>query len=140
MPIKQATPYLYFDGTAEHALKHYEQALGAEIVSLQRYSEMPADAGTCVPADRERILHADVKLGAASIMVSDRTSDRGESNARQVQIALELDDLEDMAQKFTALAEGGEVNVPIHDTFWGAKFGALTDPFGVQWAFNCMKT
>ena len=42
-----------------------------------------------------------------------------------------------MTKKFDALAEGGKVQEPLQDTFWGAKFGILQDAYGIRWMFNC---
>ncbi|MFN2447196.1 MAG: VOC family protein [Vicinamibacterales bacterium] len=50
---------------------------------------------------------------------------------------LDFDNVADMTQRFEALGAGGKVTMPLQDTFWGAKFGTLTDAFGVQWMFNC---
>jgi PhnB protein len=27
----------------------------------------------------------------------------------------------------------------LHDMFWGAYYGSLTDRYGVQWMVNCME-
>jgi PhnB protein len=54
-------------------------------------------------------------------------------------VCLDFDDAADMAKRFDALAAGGKVTMPLQDTFWGAKFGMLTDAFGVRWMFNCEK-
>ena len=48
---------------------------------------------------------------------------------------LQLDDNEDMKRKFDALAVGGQVQMAIHDAFWGATFGMLKDQFGIAWMF-----
>ena len=37
---------------------------------------------------------------------------------------------------FHALAEGGKVEMPLLDMFWGAYFGSLSDKFGIRWMFN----
>jgi PhnB protein len=55
----------------------------------------------------------------------------------KVEIALDYTDLAEMEKAFTAMSAGGQVGVPIQDMFWGAKFGALTDAYGVKWMFNC---
>jgi len=52
-------------------------------------------------------------------------------------VSLDFDDPADMTAKFAALAAGGKVTMPLQDTFWGAKFGMLTDAFGIKWMFNC---
>jgi PhnB protein len=52
-------------------------------------------------------------------------------------VCLNFDDAGDMTTKFNALADGGKVDQPVVDTFWGAKFGMLTDAYGIRWMFNC---
>jgi PhnB protein len=52
-------------------------------------------------------------------------------------VALHLDDEAETTKRFEALAAGGTVTMPLQDTFWGAKFGMLSDAFGIRWMFNC---
>ena len=70
-------------------------------------------------------------------MLSDTMPDMPVTTKGNVQIALHFTDVTDMAKKFDALAAGGTVTMALQDTFWGARFGMLTDAFGVQWMFNC---
>jgi PhnB protein len=137
MAVNQITPYLFFNGEAEQALAFYQQALGAEIERVQRYSEMPESAGSCPARDEERIMHAHLRLGAGHLMVSDAPSDRPVPAQGNIQVTLEFDDPREMAQRFDAVAATGEVAMAIHDAFWGAKFGMLKDRFGVGWLFVC---
>jgi PhnB protein len=44
-----------------------------------------------------------------------------------------------MQKAFDALAKGGSITMPLMDQFWGAKFGMLTDAYGINWMFNCEK-
>lgn len=136
MSIKQATPYLSFNGTAEAAIDLYTRALGAQVENgLMRYADMPAEAGACPPEDKQRIMHACVRLGEASLMLSDVPREHPAPPTSNVSVCLEFDDVEEMARKFDALAVGGAVMMNIHDAFWGAKFGMLTDKFGIHWMF-----
>ena len=137
MSIRQLIPYVFFNGTAEEALRHYQQALGAKVEDLMRYKDMPPEAGTCVPEDTDRVMHATVVLGEARFMLSDVTSDRPAPAGGQVELSLEFDDPEEMARRFDALAASGEVKMAIHDAFWGDTFGALVDRFGIHWMFLC---
>lgn len=54
-----------------------------------------------------------------------------------VYLTLHFDDAKEMEEKFAALAAGGRVKMPLHDAFWGARFGMLTDALGVHWMFSC---
>ncbi|UQA60471.1 VOC family protein [Polyangium aurulentum] len=136
MPVQKATPYLFFNGTAEKALQHYKQALGAKIEGLMRYGEMP-DVETSTPEDARRVVHAYVRIGGAELMASDTPAGKTTPAGSKVEVCLDYDDVEEMARHFEALAAGGKVTMGLHDTFWGAKFGALVDAYGIHWMFNC---
>lgn len=137
MPIKSATPYLFFNGTAEKALQFYERTLGARTEGLMRYGEMPGDSGTCAPEDKQRVMHSVMLLGEAKVMVSDVPFNVPEHAGDNVQVVLEYDDLDAMTRGFEALAATGNVAMGLHDAFWGARFGMLVDEFGIHWMFVC---
>jgi PhnB protein len=137
MTIKTATPYLFFHGRAREAATFYREALGAEIKSLHTFGEAMS---TCPDAMKDRVVHGELLVGAATLFVSDGASDGSDAAGSHVQVALDCDDYEEMAGQFEALAHGGEVLHPIHDTFYGGKLGALRDKFGVSWMFNYLGT
>ncbi|WP_394841268.1 VOC family protein [Pendulispora brunnea] len=141
MAIKQVTPYLFFSGTAEKAIKHYEKALGAKLEGqgVMRFGDVPpgGNAPPCPDADKNRVMHALLHIGGGQIMISDVPSDKKASTVSNVEIVLDFDDVAETASKFDALAAGGEVTSPLQDTFWGAKFGTITDAYGIRWMFNC---
>ena len=136
MAIRQLNPYLNFNGTADQAIKLYEGALGAKVENVMRFGDQ---AGMPVaPADKNRVMHAVLRLGAGMVMVSDTMPSQPVStDGSNVHVTLDFDDAAEMIQKFDALAKGGNVTMPLQDTFWGAKFGMLTDAFGIRWMFNC---
>ena len=135
MSIKKINPYIHFNGTAEKAIQLYESALGAKTENIARYGDVP---GTHVaPESKSRIMHALLRIGDGTVMVSDTTPDRPVALEGNIQVALDFTEPEGMAKSFDALAAGGKVMLPLQDTFWGAKFGILTDPYGVRWLFNC---
>jgi PhnB protein len=137
MSIKRLNPYVHYNGTAEQAIQLYERALGATVETIQRYGDVP---GMKVAAElTSRIIHAVLRIGEHTIMVSDTTPDREVATGSNVQISLDFDDVADMTARFEALAAGGAITVPLDDTFWGAKFGMVTDAHGVRWLFNCQK-
>lgn len=83
-------------------------------------------------------MHALVRVGPGTIMVSDAMPGQPVASETNTHVCLDFDDPQDMTTKFDALAVGGIVTTPLQDTFWGAKFGTLTDAFGIRWMFNCM--
>ena len=135
MAIKQLNPYLQFNGTAAQAIQLYESALGAKTEALMRFADAP---GMDKPEHRDRIMHSMLRVGPGIIMVSDTMPGQPSTSGGNIDVCLDFDDVDDMASKFNALAAGGAVTTPLQDTFWGARFGTLTDAYGVKWMFNCM--
>lgn len=137
MSINKLNAYLMFNGDAGQAIRHYERALGARAEFVQRFGEVPG--GQTRPEDADRIIHALLRIGEDAVMLSDSRADDPVQPGASVQVCLDFSDAGEMAERFRALADGGKVTLPLHDTFWGATFGMLTDPFGIHWMFNCSK-
>ncbi len=96
--------------------------------------------GMPMPADQKnRIMHAMLRIGNGVVMTSDTPADKPVAPGGNAHVVLDFDDEADMAARFDALASGGKVTMPLQDTIWGAKFGMLTDAFGINWMFNCEK-
>lgn len=136
MSIEQINPYLNFNGTAGQAIALYERALGARVESMMRYADAPKEM-KLAPEHEGRVMHAQLRIGKGVVMVSDMMSDERVAAEGNVQVLLDFDDPTDLTQKYEALAAGGKATLPPHDAFWGAKFGMLTDAYGVCWLFHC---
>lgn len=133
MTIQKLNPYLNFNGNAAEAIALYERALGAKTEQIMRFGDMPD-----MPArQKDSVLHAALRLGEATLMVSDTMPEQPVTQGSASHVCLHFADARDMQKKFDALAVGGKVSHPIHDAFFGAKFGTLTDAFGVHWMFVC---
>jgi PhnB protein len=135
MAIKNVNPYLNFNGTAEKAIKLYEGALGAKVEHVSRFGDTPGM--DIPPSEKNRVMHALLRIGDTAVMLSDTMPNMPPPAGNNVHVSLNCDDVADMTQRFDALAAGGKVTMPLQDTFWGAKFGMLTDAFGINWMFNC---
>jgi PhnB protein len=135
MAITGLNPYLNFDGSADQAIALYERALGATTEMIMRFGDTQ---GMDVPAEhRNRVMHATLNVAGHRIMISDGPPGHSVTSSTAVHVALHFDsDLDEVNRRFDALAEGGEVTMPLTDTFWGARFGTLTDAFGIRWMFN----
>ena len=135
MSIKKLNPYVNVNGTAAKAIKLYETALGAKVENVMPWSDAPGAPPN--PATKDRVMHAALRIGEGALMISDSRPEDPVTAGSNMHITLDFDDATDMARKFEALSAGGKVTMPLQDTFWGAKFGMLTDAHGVSWMFNC---
>jgi PhnB protein len=134
----QLEPYLFFSGKCEEALNFYKDLFGGEIEGLSHWSEMPKDAGGPVvtPETANRVMHASFKSPGVSFMASDGSPDKTYGEG-PISLSVFTDRLDEAERVFNRLAEGGKVEMPLTDTFWGAKFGMLTDQYGIDWMISC---
>ena len=128
--------YVTFDGTCREALEFYRRELGAEIVMVSPYSDLPKDAPMQVGLEHaDRVLHARFLLGGQVIMASD--SFPGQPvNHSGFSLSLNLEDKTAAETVFDALSNGGQVTMPLAKTFWAELFGVCTDKFGISWMVN----
>jgi len=133
--MKEIVTYLNFDGNCREAMQFYKQCLGGEL-QMAPFAETPGD----VPKEaRDRIMHARLTKGPATLMASDTFPGAPFRQGNNFSICLQPDSLSETETLFKALGEKGKVTMPLQDTFWGARFGTLTDQFGVNWMINFEK-
>jgi PhnB protein len=125
--------YLSFGGQCEEAFRFYEQHLGGRVVALFRFAGSPME-GSVPPDWGEKVMHATIAIGDTMIAGADALSPE---RPQGFQILLGVDEPAAAERIFDALAEGGRVIMPLQETFWAARFGALVDRFGVPWGINC---
>lgn len=124
--------YLMYNGTCEEAINFYKDILGGNVTQMQRYGEV--GAGT--EASKDKIMHAVMTVGNLTIMFSDADEKRNVSFGDNFSIALDFKTDGELRRTFDALSTGGQVTMPIEDTFWGATFGMCLDKFGINWMVN----
>jgi len=135
MAIKKLNPYVAFaGGRAEEAIKLYERALGAKTEQVLRYGDMPQEK--CAASDKNLVMHACLRIGDERLMLNDLPPGHPVPRDSNMSVVIDVDDPADLTHKFEALSAGGSVEVPLHDAFWGGKFGILVDALGVRWMFN----
>lgn len=127
-------PYLVMDGNAREAVAFYEKALDAKVLGVQTFGEVPSDPGHPMPDEmKDRIMHAALKVGETDLMLSDSFPGFAYVVGSNVSIALVTDNADTSKKFFAALAEGGNVTMPLQQTFWSPAYGQVTDKFGVVW-------
>ena len=127
-------PYLLFDGRCEEALNFYADALGAEILSLMRFKDSPLaeETGERPPGSGDKIMNASFRIGDSLLMASDGLCG-GNPQFKGVSLSITLPDAAQANRIFAALAEGGEVLMPMIETFFAQRFGMVADRFGLSW-------
>src|SRR5438067_2078891 len=116
-PASFIQPYLFFGGRCEEAVEFYRNALGAEVQMLMRYNESPEPhpPGMMPSGWEEKIMHASLKIGDTTLMASDGCS---ESKFDGFSLSFSVPNESEADRVFAALADGGEVRMPLSKTFW----------------------
>jgi PhnB protein len=134
---KQMHPYLSCNGQCEEAFKVYEKCLSGKITFSMAYQgpgvakHVPAEWG-------KKILHTTLDVNGELLQGGD--SPPGQDQKPQgIAVTLGIKDPAEAERIFRALAEKGEIRMPMQATFWAQKFGMLADRFGIPWMVNCSK-
>ena len=127
----QVQPYLNFDGRCEEALDFYRRALGAEVTTLMRFKDSP-DPSMISPGSENKVMHSSFRVGDVNLLASDGRC-QGQASFQGVSLALTVPNEAAAEQRFAALSEGGQVQMPLAKTFFSPRFGMVADRFGVTW-------
>lgn len=123
--------YLNYGGNCRQAFEFYEKHLGGKISMMLSHGEAPG--ATNVPADLSKtILHARMTIGEATLLGSDVPPARFQP-MRSVYLSLLVDSVEEAEKIHALLADGGEIFMPMQETFFAFRFSMLRDRFGTSW-------
>lgn len=127
-------PYLFFEGRCEEAAEFYRSALGAEVTMLMRYKDSPEPhaPGMLPPGAEDKVMHMNLRIGETQLMASDGRCS-GKPGFQGFSLSLTAASDAEAERWFAALAEGGQVQMPLAKTFFASRFGMVADRFGLSW-------
>jgi PhnB protein len=130
----QVQPYLFFDGRCEEAVEFYRRALDAEVTMLMRFKDSPEphDPGLVPAGAEDKVMHTSFRIGETMVMASDGQC-LGQQSFQGFSLSLTVPNETEAERLFAALADGGQVQMPLTKTFFAARFGMVADRFGVSW-------
>jgi PhnB protein len=133
-PVMKLHPYLFFGGRCEEAIAFYQRTLGAEVLVLMRFSDAPEPPPPEMipPGFAHKVMHSSLRIGENEIMASDGCIAEAVTFTG-VTLALNLATAAEAERLLNALADGGQVQMPLAKTFFSAGFGSVKDRFGVSW-------
>ena len=127
-------PYLFFGGRCQEALDYYAARAGAEIGMVMHFDQSPdpVPEGMLQPGFEKKVMHGEFRLGGSTILCSDGCSEE-DGGFKGFSLALSVPTEADADRVFDALADGGQVQMPLAPTFFSPSFGMLADRYGVSW-------
>lgn len=136
--MAKMNPYLNFDGKAEEAFNFYKSVFGGQFTGVHKMSDAPGTEN--LPEDeRNRVMHIGLPIDEnTTLMASDIIPSMGHKlvEGNNVHISLHPKSREEADKLFNGLSAGGQVEMPLQDTFWGAYYGNFKDRYGINWMVN----
>lgn len=128
----QVNAYLNFGGNCAEALRYYEEHLGAKTLFSMTFEQAPP--GNTAPGDFDPkgIMYVHASLGDTHIMGNDVPASQW-LPMRSAYVALSVDSIEEAERIHKALSDGGEIFMPMAETFFAFRFSMLRDKFGINW-------
>lgn len=123
--------YLNYGGNCQQAFRFYEQHLGGKITMMMTHGQQPNPAQVA-PEQKNAIMYAQMEIGETTIMGSDVPPERFQP-MRSVYLSLSAGSTEEAERIYALLSDGGEIFMPMEETFFAFRFGMLRDKFGTSW-------
>jgi PhnB protein len=123
--------YLNYGGNCEEAFRFYEKHLDGRILAMMAHGEAPEPGN--VPADwKKKIMYARMSLGETDLMASDVPPERFQP-MRSVYLSLSVPSTAEAERIHALLSDGGQIFMPMAETFFAFRFSMLRDKFGTSW-------
>lgn len=135
-------PYLNFAGNTEEAFKFYKSVFGGEFVMVMRFKDTD-QSGKLPDDEKDKIMHISLPIGKGNILMgTDSLESMGQklNVGNNFYISINAESKEEADDTFGKLSEGGKIDVPMTDMFWGDYFGMFKDKFDIQWMVSFHKT
>ena len=137
--MKSSNIYLTFNGNCREAMTFYGKCLKSEP-GFTPFSAGPPEMPPAAKTTPDRILHSELASGPVVLMASDTMPGMPFQEGSNFAICLDCESQAEMERLFEAIGVSGNVSMPLHDAFWGGRFGMLTDQFGINWMFSYRET
>ncbi len=126
--------YIHFDGNCREAMHFYQKCIGTEIQLIP----LPDSSGKPSSDPAAKIMHSQLlRNGQPLLMASDGTPGGALKAGNNFSVSVDCESIAEIERLFAAIGENGRIIMPLGNVPWGARFGMLTDQFGIQWLFNC---
>lgn len=134
--------YLNFDGNTEEVFNFYKSVFGGEFSNIQRFGDIPNDENSewkIAEEDKNKLMHISLPIGKGIELMGSDTINGYKSKliiGNNIYLSINTDSKDEADNIFNGLSDGGNVEMPLQDTFWGAYYGSFKDKYGILWMIN----
>ena len=132
-------PWINFNGNAEQAFLFYQSVFGGEFTKIIRFKDL-VSAEFKVPENEEnKIMYIALPISKGNVLIANDIPEfmgKISENENRSKILINTESKEEADKLFNGLSAGGQITMPMNQTFWGSYFGMFTDKFGIHWMVN----
>jgi PhnB protein len=132
--------YLTFKGNCKEAFDFYKSVFGRDFQYVGKYGE--AARREDLPFDdheKDKIMHITLPISNETMLMGNDSLEAHESSMMinsNFAIYIRTDSKEEADILFHKLSKGGQVTMPMKETFWGSYYGMIRDKFGINWKMS----
>ena len=129
-------PYIHFNGNAEEAFTFYKSVFGGEFTRIARFKDLASSEHPVSKKEADKIMHVALPIGKTSVLMGSDTPEflgRHNENETRSKISISAESKEEADKIYNGLSAGGEIEMPIDNSPWGAYFGMFRDKYGIEW-------
>lgn len=128
-------PHINFNGNAEEAFNFYKSVFGGEFLKVVRFKDIASAEFPVAENEANKVMHIALPIGTNVLMANDVPESMGRTNENEnrSKISISAESREEANRLFSGLSAGGQIEVPISDSFWGTYFGMFRDKYGIEW-------
>jgi PhnB protein len=123
------TTYVNFAGNCAEAFKYYEKHLGGKVGMMMTHGQAPGST-QAKPEWKDAVLHARITIAGTELSAADIPN---AEPMRSAYLTLHATSDDEAERVFSALSDGGQVFMPMQETFFASRFAQLRDRFGINW-------
>lgn len=131
-------PHINFNGNAEEAFNFYRSVFGGEFVKIMRFKDLASDEFPVAAHESNKIMHIALPIGRNFLMANDVPESMGRTNENEnrSKISITTESKEEADRIFNGLSVGGQIEMPMDESPWGAYFGMFRDKYGIEWTVD----
>lgn len=133
--MAQINPHINFNGNAEEAFTFYKSVFGGEFARIIRFKDISSPEFPVSDDEANKIMYIALPIGRNFLMANDVPESMGRTNENEnrSKISISAESKEEAVILFNGLSVGGQIEVPIEESFGGSLFGMFRDKYGIEW-------
>ena len=129
--------YLIFNGNCREAVEFYAEVFNTDDPQIMTFGDAPPNPEFTMPEEaKDLVMHTYLDISGSRVMFSDAFPGNPFVIGNNISLAVVTNNEDEIKSYYKKLKEGGEIVMPLQETFWSKCYGQVTDKFGVNWQLS----